>query len=157
MIRTALIIIAMVSLLSACDTGGRTAEGPASGRQPTSRNDKSLQAVQDAGRPEITTDGISRDVVGWVVEIEELTGSGPADKWTFEANEYRRVDIVERHATAAGLDLLVFVLSRSNPKPDEETVQVTGQLGLHYEWRDGKWVLRGIDNVSFRYSLGVAT
>jgi hypothetical protein len=113
--------------------------------------------VQNAERPEITPGKISKDVVGRVVEVPELSGSGPSDKWTFEAGEYRRIEVLEKHATATGLDLLVFMLTRSDPKPGESDVQVSGRLRLHYEWKEKQWILRSLENVSFRYSLGVAT
>ena len=100
---------------------------------------------------------ISKDVVAKVVDVPELSGAGPTDKWTFEADEYRRIEILERHPTASGLDLLVFMLTSSNSKPGESTVHVSGNLRLHYEWKGTQWVLRSIENVSFRYSLGVTT
>jgi hypothetical protein len=30
-------------------------------------------------------------------------------------------------------------------------------LRLRYEWQGARWVLRSIENVSFRYSVGIAT
>jgi len=92
--------------------------------------------------------------VGWVVEVSEATGSGPSTKWTFEAGEYRRVDIHERHPTETGVDLLVFMLTSNNPGPEEDAVQVSGQLRLRYDWKDKQWILRHIENVTFRYSFG---
>ena len=96
-------------------------------------------------------------MVGRVVEVPEISGAGPSDQWTFEADEYRRIEILESSPTATGLDLLVFMLTRSNPKPDEIEVHVSGHLRLHYEWKGKQWELRRVENVSFRYSLGVAT
>jgi hypothetical protein len=113
--------------------------------------------VQDSRRPEVPTEAISRDVVGWAVEISEATGSGPNDKWTFEADEYRRIDILETRASESALEILVFMLTRDNPKPGDSGLQVSGRLRLRYEWRDGRWVLRHIENVTFRYTIGVAT
>ena len=111
--------------------------------------------MQDAQKPEITVAKISKDVVGKVVTVPDASGTLPDDKWTFEADEYRRIDILEKHTTATGLDLLVFMLSRS--RPGEGDIQVSGQLKLHYEWKGRQWVLRSVENVSFRYSLGVST
>ena len=47
------------------------------------------------------------------------------------------------------------MLTRS--RPGEGDVQVSGQLKLRYEWKGKQWVLRSIENVSFRYSVGVST
>lgn len=152
MIRTILITVAIVSGFAGC---GAKPESP--GLPPSVENRGSLLSVQSADRPEITPGKISKDVVGRVLDVPEQSGSGPNDQWTFDAGEYRHIQILEQRATTSGVDLLVFMLSRSNPKPAEADVQVSGNLRLHYEWKGKQWVLRSIENVSFRYSLGVAT
>jgi hypothetical protein len=116
-----------------------------------------MRPVQNGEKPEITAGRISTDVVGRVVDVPELSGNGPSDKWTFEASEYRHIDILEKRATTSGMELLVFMLSRSNPKAGDADVQVSGRLRLRYEWQGARWVLRSIENVSFRYSVGIAT
>src|SRR5262245_50180285 len=156
MIRYLLILIAGSAVLAGCGpspdrSAGATSAGPGAPREAAP------QRVQDTRRPDITTEGISKDVVGWVVEVAEASGAGPNDKWTFEASEYRKIDILEKHATDSGLELLVFMLTRDNPKPGAPALQVSGRLKLRYEWRDSKWVLRRIDNMTFRYSVGVST
>jgi len=151
-IRAVLIAVVIVSGFAGC---GEKPESP--GLPPSAGNGGPLRSAQSPERPEITAGRISKDVVGRVVNVPELSGAGPSDKWTFEAAEYRRIDIVERRPTADGLDLLVFMLTRSNSTPGESDVQVSGQLRLRYEWKGGKWLLRSIENVSFRYTLGVAT
>ena len=152
MARAILIAVAIVSGFAGCG-----AKPEPTGPPPSAENGGSLRPVQSAERPEITAGQISKDVVGRVVEVPELSGSGPSDKWTFEADEYRRVEVLEKRATASGVDLLVFMLTRSNPGPGDAGIQVSGHLRLHYEWQGKQWVLRGIENVSFRYSVGVAT
>jgi hypothetical protein len=152
MVRVFLITVAIISGLVACGAKPEPPHAP-----PFAEKGGSLQPVQNSGRPEITVGKISKDVVGRAVDVQERSGSGPSDKWTFEADEYRRIDILERHPTESGLDLLVFMLSRANPMPGESDVQVSGQLRLHYEWKGRQWVLSSIRNVSFRYSVGVAT
>ena len=156
MLRSAVILIAAVFVLAGCDPAperstGSTSAGPGMARKTAPRR------VQDLRRPEVTTEAISRDVVGRAVEISEATGSGPEDKWTFEADEYRRIDILETHASESALEILVFMLTRDNPKPGDHALQVSGRLRLRYEWRDGRWVLRHIENLTFRYTIGVAT
>ena len=152
--RSAVILFAAVSVLAGCDPGPATdsaSTGPGMTRKAAPRR------VQDSRRPEITTEAISRDVVGWAVEIAEATGSGPNDKWTFEADEYRRIDILETHASEGALEILVFMLTRDNPRAGNHGLLVSGRLRLRYEWRDTRWVLRHIENMTFRYSIGVAT
>ena len=150
MIRAILIPVAIVAGLAGCG-----AKPDSSGVSPSAGDAGSLRSVQSSEKPEITADRISKDVVGRALVIPEVSGAGPNDKWTFEADEYRRIDILDRRPTAAGLDLLVFMLTRS--RPGEGDVQVSGQLKLRYEWKGKQWVLRSIENVSFRYSVGVST
>ena len=152
MVRAILIAVAIHFGFAGC---GEKPDSP--GRPPSAENAGSLRPVQSAERPEITAGQISKHVVGRVVEVPELSGSGPSDKWTFEADEFRHIEVLEKRVTASGVELLVFMLTRSNPKPGEADVQVSGRLRLRYEWQGKQWVLRGIENVSFRYSVGVAT
>jgi hypothetical protein len=152
MLRAILFAVAIVSGFAGC---GAKPESP--GLPPSVEKRGSLLPVQSANKSEITPGKISKDVVGQVVEVPEQSGSGPSDQWTFEAGEYRHIQILERRGTTGGVDLLVFMLTRSIPKPGEADVQVSGNLRLHYEWEGKQWVLRSIENVSFRYSVGVAT
>jgi hypothetical protein len=156
MVRYSPILVAGIALLAGCGPGPERSTDPSSAAPGTVR-EAAPQRVQDSRRPEITIERISKDVVGWAVEVAEATGSGPTDKWTFEASEYRRIDILEKHATDSGEELLVFMLSRDNPKAGEPALQVSGRLKLRYDWRDGRWVLRRIENLTFRYTVGVAT
>jgi hypothetical protein len=150
MIRAVLIAAATVAGFVGC---GAKPDAPGASSAP--KDSGSLRSVQNSEKPEITADRISKDVVGRALVVPEVSGAGPNDKWTFEADEYRRIDILDRRPTAAGLDLLVFMLTRS--RPGEGDVQVSGQLRLRYEWKGKQWVLRSIENVSFRYSVGVST
>ena len=127
----------------------------ASGSSTAPGDSGSLRSVQDAQKPEITVAKISKDVVGKVVTVPDASGTLPDDKWTFEADEFRRIDILQRNPSSDGIDLTVFILTRS--RPGEGDIQVSGQLKLHYEWKGKQWVLQKIENVSFRYSLGVST
>lgn len=154
MIRIALSLATIVLVLMGCGQAQEPSTGSAAAQPPLAGKGGSLRFAQDSGKPEISAARISKDVVGWVVEVSQASGSGPSTKWTFEAAEYRRIDILERHETEAGIDLLVFMLTSNNPKPDEDPVQVSGQLRLHYDWKGRQWVLRKIDNVTFRYSIG---
>src|SRR5262245_35724879 len=75
---------------------------------PAAEQGDPMRPVQNGEKPEITAGKISKDVVGKVVDVPELSGTGPSDKWTFEASEYRHIDILEKRATTSGMELLVF-------------------------------------------------
>jgi hypothetical protein len=107
-------------------------------------------------QPEITPDKIMRDVVGRKVQISKVTGEGPDTEWTFDADEFKQVDILERHLTQTGLTIVIFMTTRDNPKSGEDSIEVSGKLQLHYEWKGNQWTLRGIENLTFRYSVGLA-
>jgi hypothetical protein len=156
MLRSAAILFAAVSVLAGCDPGPQRSTGGASAGPGMARK-AAPRRVQDLRMPEITTEAISRDVVGWAVEVSEATGSGPNDKWTFEADEYRRIDILETRAGESALEILVFMLTRDNPRPGDRGLQVFGRVRLRYEWRDERWVLRHIENLTFQYTIGIAT
>src|SRR5664279_4229505 len=98
------------------------------------------QLVQNARRPEITSEKIADDIVGKKVSITEMTGDGPEDEWTFDASEFRQVNILEKNITNTGLTLVTFMTTRNNPKRDEAQIHVSGKLQLQYEWKAGRWV-----------------
>ena len=126
---------------------------------PSSRvtgNSAPLKLVQHSDRPDVTSERVVSDIVGKKVRISELTGDGPEDEWTFNADEFRQVDILEEHTTGTELTLVILMTTRSNPKPDEDQVQVSGKLRLQYERNAGRWILRTIENLTFRYSVGVS-
>jgi hypothetical protein len=148
--RTLLSVAALLFALTGC--------GPASESAPNvASNPERLQLVQDSGKPEISTDKVLRDVVGRVVKVSDVRGAGPETEWTFDADEFRQVEILERRPTQNGSTLVVFMTTRNNPQPGEDAVQVTGKLQLHYEWRAGQWALTRVENLSFRYSIGLST
>ena len=149
--------LALIAALVLAAAGCRPAPDLSVSGPPSSAKREGALHVEDKGAPQITSQGISRDVVGKVVTVGEIHGAQPSTEWKFEADEYRRIDILERRSTPTGVDLLVLMLTRSNPKPDEDDVQVAGQLRLYYEWKGEKLMLEKIENVSFRYSIGVAT
>lgn len=98
-----------------------------------------------------------RDVVGRVVMISEVSGVSPPTDWTFEADEYKQVEILEHDATQTVATITVFMATRNNPKPDEDAVQVSGKLKLRYVRKGNVWVLTTIENLTFRYTIGVST
>jgi len=140
-----LTIIVILMALTGC--------GPAS--TPLATITPNVQSVADKSSP-ITEDKIARDIVGKNVQISDETGDDPSNKWTFEADEYRHVEILESQRSDDALMIVISMTTRNNPKPDEESIQVSGKLRLIYE-QDGakKWVLSQIENLTFKYSIGV--
>ena len=156
MLRILLGITAIVLALPGCSPAPEQSSGSTPGASVSPGNRAPLHPVQD-GKPEITPDKIVKDVAGRAIEVSEVTGAAPPTQWTFEADEDRHVDILERHVTDSGIELVIFMTTGNKPKPDEDNVQVSGKLRLHYEWKAGQWLLKGMQNLTFRYSLGLRT
>ena len=132
------------------------------GPSPQSTSDNNwtadrLQAVQHPDKAAVSPEQVASDIVGRVVRVSDLSGNANPTEWTFESKEFRHVDILESETLGNIQTLVVFVTTRNNPVADEEQVQVSGKLQLVYERKGGKWVLTRIQNVNFRYSVGVAT
>ena len=145
--RMNLIAIAMFCAVAACS--------PA----PDASTDRSAvkTAAQDAARPEISAEKVVRDVIGRVVMITDADGSHQPTDWTFEASEFKQVEILEREAGPTAVTIIVFMTTRNNPRPDEDDVQVSGKLKLHYQRKGAEWVLTTIENLTFRYTVGIST
>jgi hypothetical protein len=149
-IRNALSVTAMIFAVTAC--------GPAPEKSSDStQNADRLQPVQLPEKGDVSPEKIAGDIVGRVVRVSDVSGAGDPTEWTFEKKEFRHVEVLERKVTGNTQTLVIFLTTRSNPEADEEQVQVSGKLQLHYERKSGQWVLTGIENLSFRYSVGVAT
>jgi len=118
-------------------------------------NTAPLHAVQESVKSEVTAEAIVSDVIGRVVKVSELTGQGPDTDWTFEADEFRKVDILEKHMTEKGLTLVIFMTTRNNPAANEDSVQVSGKLQLQYERRGEQWILTTVENLTFSYTVGL--
>ena len=142
--------IPLFCAVAACSPSPQSSTGGPSG--PAIRT-----ASQDAPQPEITVEKIARDVIGRVVKVTEVNGDSPPTDWTFEADEFKQVNILEREATPAAVTITVFMTTRNNPGPDDEAVQVSGKLRLHYRRKGGDWVLTTIENLTFRYTIGIST
>ena len=155
--RTVLSVTAILFVLTGCVPAPESSSNVTRNPAVPAGNPGVLDFVQESGKPEVTAEKIVSDIVGRVVQVSELTGAGPATQWTFEADEFRHVDILERHRTEKGLTLVIFMTTRNNPRPDEDSVQVSGKLQLQYERRVGQWLLTTIENLTFAYSLGLST
>lgn len=144
------VAIALFCAVAACSPPPQSSAGGPSG--PAIRT-----ANQDAPQPEITVEKIVRDVIRRVVKVAGVNGDSPPTDWTFEADEFKQVKILEREATPAAATITVFMTTRNNPGPDDEAVQVSGKLRLHYRRKGGEWVLTTIENLTFRYTIGIST
>jgi predicted small lipoprotein YifL len=139
-------ILLIVTVLAAITACGKAPESP-----------PAHPAVKVADTQEVTAEQVKSDVVGRVIRISDAAGKGPADEWTFEAQEFKQAQILESRRAGNELTLVIHMTTRNVPKPDESDVQVSGKLRLRYVLKDGKWTLDGIENVNFQYSIGVAT
>ena len=130
----------------------------ACGESPTATADNANMraADQGAGQTEIPVEKIVRDVVGRVVPITEVRGDGAPTDWTFEADEFKQVEIVEQQLNDNVATIVIFMTTRNNAGPNDDAVQVSGKLQLRYERQGGKWQLKAIENLSFRYTVGLA-
>src|SRR5208282_550105 len=144
MTRITLTITAILLALTGC--------GPAS--PPPATTTPNVLPVADKSLT-ITEDQITRDIVGKDVQISDVAGDDPSNKWTFEADEYRHVEILESQRSDKGLTIVISMTTRNNSKPDEDSIQVSGKLRLIYEQDGAKWVLNQIENLTFKYSIGV--
>lgn len=124
-----------------------------------SRQVDGLRSVQQSQSfdSEVNAEKIARDIVGKVVRVSQSSGMGGGNEWTFDADEFRRVVILEAKDTPKGRALVIYVTTQNNPAANEEQVQVSGKLQLDYDRQAGNWVLTGIENLSFRYTVGVST
>ena len=155
--QTVLSVTAILFALAGCVPAPESASNVTRKPAVPASNGDLLHFVQESGKPEVTTEKIAGDIVGRVVQVSAVRGAGPETDWTFEASEFRHVDILERHMAEQGLTLVIFMTTRNNPRPDEDHVEVSGKLQLQYEWKAGKWILTKIGNLTFRYSVGLST
>ena len=146
------ILFALMGCVPAPESSSNVTRNPA---VPVGNRDL-LHFVQESDKPEVATKKIVSDVVGRVIQVSDLTGAGPATEWTFDADEFRHVAILETHTTENALTLVIFMTTRSNHQSDEDPVQLSGRLRLQYEWRAGQWTLTTIENLTFCYSVGLS-
>ena len=108
--------------------------------------------VQLAQRPEITVDKILKDIVGKNITVLDAAGESQAMDWVFEANEPKNAEILERQPNDRGISLVVQMSTSGAPDTDDANMQLSGKLMLQYDWNGRDWVLRQIQNVTFRYT-----
>jgi hypothetical protein len=146
------IAIALLCTVAACSPAPESSERGA----PDFATQTVQTANQDALRPQITSEKIVHDITGGVIKITAVEGDSPPTDWTFDAGEFKQVEILDREATPAGATITVFMMTRNNAAPDEDAVMVSGKLRLHYLRKAEEWVLMKIENLTFRYTTGTA-
>jgi hypothetical protein len=155
MIRTALSLAALVIFLSACSP--EPPSSPRAAKAESSPHSAAPMVVQLSGRPELTVENILKDVVGKHVSVNDAAGEMRPLDWTFEADEPKHAEILERQVVGTSIALVIQMNTGSAPDADEENVQLSGKLRLHYEWSGRNWSLRSIENLTFRFSRGIRT
>src|ERR1035437_4726486 len=96
------VAIAMFCAVAACSPARESSAGSPPGQAIQT-------AAQDVPQPEITAETIVRDVVGRVVKITETHGDSIPTEWTFDADEFKQVEILERAATPEAAAITVFM------------------------------------------------
>ena len=109
MIRKMLVLVASAVALSAC--------GP-NPDAPSARVPSDTMPVQLKGRPEITVHNIVRDIIGQQVNIPAASRGAADMVWTFEENEPKKVEILERHGTGDTLELIIQMTTSGAPGTD---------------------------------------
>ena len=152
--RLVFIVAAMVLVLAACTPEAESTPGVARTNVISAGDHSQIHVAQESGNSDVTAEKIETDIVGWVVKISESTGMGSETDWTFDADEYRKANILEKRTTEKGMVLIVYMLTRDNPKPEDESVLVSGKLQIEYEKHGDQWILKSVENQSFYYSVG---
>jgi hypothetical protein len=148
---------ALALLLAGCGPAQESSSDITSTSATPAGNRDSQHHVQNRVAAEVGVAKIEKDIIGRVVKIRELTGSGPETEWTFDADEFKHVDILESRVTESGLTLVIFMATRNNPGPGEDSVQVSGKLQLQYERKSDQWMLITVESLTFAYSVGQST
>jgi hypothetical protein len=110
--------------------------------------------VQLPQKTEITVAKVLKDIIGKQVQATDAAGQAQPMSWTFEENEPKQVEILERQAKDNDIALIIQMSTSGAPGSQDANVQLTGRLRLHYQWNNQDWILGRIDNVTFRYSIG---
>ena len=153
MVRTIVSLVALVAFSSACSL---ESPDPAQSAQTSSeRRSGDSVRVQLAQASEITVAKILKDIIGQQVQVTDSAGEAQPMEWTFEENEPKHAEILERQAKGNSIALIIQLNTGGAPGSDDANVQLTGRLRLHYERSGQGWVLKRIDNVTFRYSRGM--
>lgn len=132
-------IILLLTLGVACGGG----DAPDNNTAPAASDD----------RPEITEETIKEHLVGeFLRRIPAADGSKQTSSWSFQRNEPKTVQIVEKKVESESAVVVIDIKTGSHPD-NEDKIELWGQLRLHYQLESGwvlrQWEIRHIDNLSF--------
>ena len=147
MARALLAPVGLVVFLSACSLESPDPQAA----NTVSDRERALMLVQSQ-RPEITVEKILTDVVGKNVTVPDVASESQPMDWVFEASEPKNAEILERKANDKSISLVVQMNTGGAPGSDDANVQLSGKLMLLYEWNGQDWILRRIQNMTFRYT-----
>ncbi len=117
----------------------------------------SLIPVATKDQAAITAEKIKQDLIRRKVLIYGTNQDLPDDVWTFDSDEPKQVQILDQQVTRDGLTVVILMTTVDNPsRYQEEPIGVSGKLRLDYVKQGSRFVLRNIENLSFRYSVGVS-
>ena len=150
MIRTLILATALLLTCAACSQSSDSTID----KSPSSA---SSSANQVTGPVEILAERIKGDVVGRVVTVTKDTDDEAPVEWTFDPDEVKQVEILDRELGPATVAVTVFITTHNYPNSDESAIQVTGKLRLLYQRQGAEWTLDSIENLTFHYKVGVST
>jgi hypothetical protein len=105
----------------------------------------------------LTVEKIKQDLVRRRVHISGVTEDLPDDVWMFDFDEPKQVEILQQQATDRGLTVVILMRTGDNPnRNEEEPIEVSGKLRLDYLKQGSRLMLKDVENLTFRYSIGIA-
>jgi hypothetical protein len=117
----------------------------------------SLIPVATQDHTALTAEKIKQDLVRRRVPIYGTSEDLPDSVWTFDSIEPKQVQILEQQLTPEELTAVILMTTVDKPsRYKEEPIGVSGKLRLNYVKERGRFVLKNIENISFRYSVGVS-
>jgi hypothetical protein len=133
----AVLLVAVLAYVSACDTG-REEPSPPTDERPALSDEKIRETLFDA----------------WVEEVPDETGVGRPITWYFQEDEPTEIVVVDRQMDGDKATILVDVATRTAPRSRSPKV-LSGRIRLYYELQPvlflRKWRVVNVDNVSMTY------
>ncbi|MBD3413487.1 MAG: hypothetical protein GF421_03525 [Candidatus Aminicenantes bacterium] len=93
-------------------------------------------------RAQVAEEDIEMDIVGWDA------GQGVLS-WTFDRDEPKEIEILESEYKGDKAEIVIYIKTQSSPQAIF-TQKRQGKLRLQYVWKENKWDLQRIDNLTFK-------
>src|SRR5215211_3631052 len=97
--------------------------------------------------PPITAQEMERDIVGKTVSVLRFKTERP-DTWTFRKDDETKIAVVG--STCRSGEALITIDIKTRASAGIAMARATGRLRLSYERVGGEWVLRKVENESFK-------